>query len=78
MRSSLSSNDSVGIMGGGLDSEKDAHSTGDDGVDVGSPGVASDEEVTPLSLRPLGGTLRLPIGKFELELALVLALVTLE
>lgn len=39
------------MMGGGLDSGNDAHSTGEEGVDVGDPGVASDEEVTPLSFR---------------------------
>lgn len=41
------------MIGGGLDSGNDAHSTGDDGVEVGDPGVASDDEVTPLSLREL-------------------------
>ena len=51
IRWSESSKDSVGMIGGGLDSGKDAHSTGDEGVDVGDPGVASEEEVTPLSFR---------------------------
>lgn len=76
IRSSLSSNDSVGIIGGGFDSENDAHSTGEDGVDVGSPEVASEDEVTPLSLLA-PATLRLPGARLEPPPTVILALLAL-
>lgn len=46
---SLSSNDSVGMIGGGFASETTTDSTGDEGVDVGSSGSASLLELTPFS-----------------------------